>query len=367
MIQQLILSTIFACAKKNNVPPTDDNPSPLPTQNQETEEQESTQNGEQKTKPEPIGPTIVPPTILSENGQQNFKGAIRVAHILNIQKSNQEISCALLCQQSINDNPIIQNKNNMIAFCTETRQEDWDELIAQGEESMVVGTVECDLRSAPRIIKGRAPLNMNEDFIPATSLATHFARQAQEEALSVFSFAELYNALQRLQAPPTLLDRCLEALIDEQNHTKLAITLCIKHGGSTPCITVPKSSTPDLFTITMHNALVGCIQESWAALIEQYQAEHTKFHNHIQNRIAKDETKHAQLAWDVHEFLIKKLPLQEQVTVTETMRTLLDKQKVDWIRPFPSSAEIGIPSQAIQKDLYNEFSKNLQNILTVAA
>ena len=373
MIQHLILSTIIACAgKKNeNTTPSENTPSPSesPTEVSPSTDEELSSNEEMTSKPDLIGPGIKPPELITQmpvQAEVQHQAEILVQHITNIQKSNQEIECTLLCQQTLINSKHMAGTYTF-SSCEESLAENWAESIATSSADTVMGSVSCVLQPQPRIMRGRAPMNAEDHFIPTTDLATHFARQAQEEALSVFSFAELYHALQAHNAPSSLLQRCTQALREEQMHTQMAISLCQKYGGEAPTITVPLQSTPNLFALTLHNALVGCIQESWAALLEQYQAIHGTAHHHIQHRIAQDEISHAQLAWDIHAFLMSLLGTQEQEIIRASMHKLLESKDISYMASFPNSDTLGIPSEANQQQLHEHFSKLLIQYLHKAA
>ena len=367
MIHQLILSTIFACTSKTAestktaVPPTPPETVSTKAPSQESSEKET----HLSPKPEQIGPIIDGTPITAP---QEHKGSILVKHITTIQQSNQEISCTLLCQQSVMNSPITQG-SYLIQDCSEDRVENWQELVQQGNPTVSVGEITCQLipKPPPRVIKGRAPLCSTEEMHEVSDLASHFTRQAQEEAISIFSFAELHNILCAHEAPKQLQERCIQALREEQAHTRMAIALCEKYGGSAPTIRTPQQKTVSLFNAARHNALVGCIQETWAAVLEEYQAQHTQKHFRTQSRIAKDEASHAQLAWDIHDFFMSQLSKEEQALMIAQMNTFLSSQSIDIIKSFPGSQEIGIPSQEMQKQLYAEFSMLIQERIRQAA
>ncbi|MAA78179.1 MAG: hypothetical protein CL916_02885, partial [Deltaproteobacteria bacterium] len=316
-------------------------------------------------KPDHIGPIIDTSPI---NAPMDHKASILVSHITSIQQSNQEINCLLLCQQSVMDTSIAQGSYH-IRDCSEQRVDNWSELVQKGESTTPVGEVSCVLvpKIHRRVIKGRAPLSSSANLQIVTSLASHFARQAQEEAISIFSFAELHQILCVYNAPKNLQERCIRSLKEEQAHTRMAITLCERYGGSSPDMHVPSPKTVSLFDAALHNAIVGCIQETWAAVLEEYQAQHTQIHQHIQRRIAKDEASHAQLAWDIHDFFMDLLSQNERSHIIEQMTSLLSSYDIDVIESFPRSKEIGIPSIEIQTRLYNKFSNLIQQRIRQAA
>ena len=366
MIHQLILSTIFACTNKTPegvktaVPPTPpENISP------ESPSKDSPDTVTPSPKPEQIGP-IIDTTLV--NAQKEHTASILVKHITNIQQSNQEINCVLLCQQTLIDSSISQGAYH-IQDCSEQRVENWNAITQQGDPAIPVGEVSCVLepKPRPRVIKGRAPLCSRTKMSIVNDVPSYFARQAQEEAISIFSFAELHQLLCTYNAPIHLRNRCIQALKEEQAHTRMTIALCEQYGGSAPTIQVPSPKEVSLVEAALHNALVGCIQETWAAVLEEYQAQHTQVHHHIQRRIAKDEAAHAQLAWDIHTFFMSQLTQNERDFILEHMNTRLSSQGVDIVESFPGSSKLGIPSADLQHRLYHEFSKHIQQRIRQAA
>ena len=376
MIHQLILSTIFACTNKTTestkiaVPPTP--PETVSTESKTTEDAASdTDQASPTLHPDFTEKKAEAPLM----GPTTYKGKVLVEHIINIQKSNQEINCRLLCQQSLHSFPLTQDSyqvssgSYLINSCSDQLIENWEEQSKQGDVNLSVGEVTCGLtpKSPPRVIKGRAPLSGVSHSRSAKDLASYFARQAQEEAISIFSFAELHDILCAYHAPENLQQRSIKALREEQLHTRMAIALCEQYGGTAPAIQVPTLKSVSLFEATLHNALVGCIQETWAAVLEEFQAQHTQKHNRVQHRIAKDEISHAQLAWDIHSFFMSMLSDQEQSSILESMETFLSSHDCDILETFPGSQEIGIPSINMQKELYSEFSQRLQERIRQAA
>lgn len=370
MIHHLIMSTIIACTgktpehTKNPTPPT-----PPEIGSKEIPKPDSSNNdGEEitpSTKPELIGPIIDTTPIESSH---EHKGSILVQHIVNIQQSNQEISCLLLCQQSVKETSFDQG-SFIIRDCSEQRVENWFDLVQRGDTTTSVGEVTCELvaKPIPRVIKGRAPLANATSLQPATSLSSYFSRQAQEEAISVFSFAELYQILYLYGAPASLIERCVQAIKEEQAHTRMAVALCEQYGGSAPDIQVPRPKKVSLFHAALHNSLVGCIQETWAAVLEEYQAQHTQVHHHIQRRIAKDEISHAQLSWDIHDFFMSQLSEIDRSNIIKQMCSFVSSNSIGAVKSFPRSKELGIPSTKMHDQLYNEFSQLVQQRIRQAA
>ncbi len=128
---------------------------------------------------------------------------------------------------------------------------------------------------------------------------------AQMEHDSVAAFEELAAQLRRLGAPVELVARALESANDERHHVELLVGL----GARRPRDRVAPSPEASLEALARHNAVAGCVTETWAALLAMHQAAHADDPRarRAHARIADDETRHAQLAWDLHRWCASQL------------------------------------------------------------
>ena len=108
----------------------------------------------------------------------------------------------------------------------------------------------------------------------------------------------------------------------------------------------------------MHNALTGCIGETWSAVLLRYQAEHAPKYNGVFKRIAKDETSHAEFSWTLHEWLMSQLMEDEQEKVTRAMREILSS-----LPQYRCAQEIGEMSAETFGLAWDSFSKEVRTIL----
>lgn len=183
----------------------------------------------------------------------------------------------------------------------------------------------CELELAePRLIhvtcsgiyrfaqEGRRPLAGLEREPPrsvTSALGAILAELAYLEAASILAFSELATQLERLGAPAELIERCLAAAADERRHADVLGTLARQHGG-VPI--EPRAHTRDtlgLFELARHNAVEGCVLESFAALIACVRAATARdpVLRHAYRSIAEDELRHGQLAWDIHAWAFARL------------------------------------------------------------
>ena len=193
------------------------------------------------------------------------------------------------------------------------------------EASASVGNLTCDGQFVTMCM-GRRPLGHIESTRTVRDIGEHFSCAAHLEQASVTAFVDLARQLKGWNAPEQLISRCLEAADDETRHAKIFRTLAIKCGAP---LEEPQQENPpeDLLRTAIHNATEGCIFETWAALI----AAHQSLHNHhpelqkIYRVVAADETRHGQLAWDLHEWMMQQLSQEEQDIVREHQRQALEQ------------------------------------------
>ena len=166
----------------------------------------------------------------------------------------------------------------------------------------------------PQCPGGRAPLTWRSGARSDGGLADHLDAMATMEAVSITAFDELAAQLDKLGAPAELLARCRSAARDEARHLALLEQL----GGRGPTqLPAPAPAETSALTIALHNAVEGCVSETWAALLARHQSEHA---TDASTRrafavIAEDEARHAQLAWDLHAWLSGLLTPEEAAQV----------------------------------------------------
>lgn len=225
------------------------------------------------------------------------------------------------------------------------------------------GTVTCTGIGFEYFCDGRRPIGHAELPEPdEPSLGAFWAAQAYLEAASVHAFEELALLLGSWGAPASLIGRCWSAADDERHHARWLGALAASHGSAVPEPQVGPRAVPDLHDVALHNAVEGCVHETWAALCAHWKAQHaqTPGLRALYTRIAEDETRHAQLAWDLHAWFLEQLDPAEQDTVvaaqTEALEALHHRADITWAL---SPADLGPPSQAEVQALVNDFTRRL--------
>ena len=110
----------------------------------------------------------------------------------------------------------------------------------------------------------------------------------------------------------------------------------------------------DLERVALHNAVEGCVMESWSALVVRWQGLHAPdlVLREACSRIAPDEIRHAQLAWDLHRWLIGHLDADARERVTAAQAAALaslEARARAQARRTP--AALGMPPAGVARDL----------------
>lgn len=348
MIHPLILNTLMACQPKipiqTGVPDVDSNSSEMTQSSEETpSEVDSPSEGEQNiwpsSLPEPVGldnlprmkPTSVPLSTFTSEVSLSDLSYYSIEYYQQFGEDSDRIVCEHMCSMM----PHFQTTSvrlSQIDFCQIDLIENWKEVVgavhAQGREEMLpqlnvqVGVVECS-GSTVQIMRGRAATiptqcqEMDDDW------GGYFATLAQEEATAVFAFEELLAHLRVWDAPIQLQKWCAQIIQDEQRHALMMSGLAYRNGQDSAVVHFPKSNRVSLKEMAKHNALTGCIGETWSAIELMYQSEQAPKYNAVFKRIAQDETTHAEFSWALHDWLMSKLSDTERGDVIDSMMRML--------------------------------------------
>lgn len=137
--------------------------------------------------------------------------------------------------------------------------------------------------------------------IAATDIGLYFATLFHLEAASVDAFLVLADELARLGAPRRLVRAARSAARDERCHAALILEICQRHGVSPVPPSRPRVRHRSLEEIATENAVEGCVNETYGALLAHHQARHAAEPElrTVMARISRDETRHAELSWSV--------------------------------------------------------------------
>ena len=372
MIQQLILNTLMACHPSVAAAGTPDTPSE--TKNPETEkpEKKATEKKATETKretveefpyteeelafisglqpyqkppwpsslPEPVGLDTLPDMFPTSAALEQYSSTILLSDLSYYdlrfydqpQDNPYEYVCKQLCNYTSNESNGAIVRLTTVRHCKMDLIENWKEVVGavqeQGREELLpqlevkVGVVSCT-GSTGLIKHGRAATIPAQYEALDDDWGGYFARLAQEEATAVFAFGELLEHLQRWDAPSSLHDWCNQIIEEEKVHTLMMSGLAHRNGQESAVVQFPAPDIVSMKEMAIHNALTGCIGETWSAVGLGYQADHAPKYNGVFKRVAKDETSHAEFSWALHDWLMSKLTEDEQTDVLEAMREML--------------------------------------------
>lgn len=160
----------------------------------------------------------------------------------------------------------------------------------------------------------------------STELGAYFAGLAHDETASVAAFERMHVELSVHHAPMSLLAAATRSLHDERRHARMMARLALRHGAPVPTPRIRKRGAPrKLRAIARENAVEGCVRETFGALLAHFQAEHAEQPALRQTfkRIAADETRHAELAWNVARWAETLMNARDRAFVAAAQRRAL--------------------------------------------
>ncbi len=163
-----------------------------------------------------------------------------------------------------------------------------------------------------------------EDVKLAASLdpGAYFSGCAYLEEVSVHAFDRLASELDAHGAPPALVAAALQARGEEERHAQLTRALALRFGGSLRAVHLPGFAPRSLLDIAIENAVEGCVRETYGAAVGLVGAEHAPA-GPIRDAlasIAKDECGHADLSWEIAEWILPLLGANERAIVGRALR-----------------------------------------------
>jgi hypothetical protein len=201
-----------------------------------------------------------------------------------------------------------------------------DAPLARGSSGDVIDPaalfVVCDFETAggcrDHIPSGRLPSGIVlPPPRPDESVGDVLARQAQLEAASQHAFRLLALDLHAHGAPARLTRRARQAASDEARHARAVGALARRHGRRAPAVAPPRHHARALLAIALENAVEGCVGETLGAAVAVLQARVARDPaiRRALRAVAKDELRHASLAWAVHGWCEMRLDAGDRAVV----------------------------------------------------
>jgi hypothetical protein len=137
--------------------------------------------------------------------------------------------------------------------------------------------------------------------VSGETLGAWLAANAHLEAASIDAFEILAAELGAHRAPPALIQAARAATADERHHADAIGRLAVSRGAVPPVVYVKRGPVRDIEAVARENAVEGCVRETHAALLacRQARAATDPAIRSAMAGIARDETRHAALAWAV--------------------------------------------------------------------
>jgi len=140
--------------------------------------------------------------------------------------------------------------------------------------------------------------------IAGAALVERWLAAAQAEHASVASFARASLELLAVGAPPSLIAACHRAALDELRHTSACLAIASRLAGRELAVAPVAALAPrggGVVRVAVDTYLEGCVAETFGALVAARaldgctDADATR----ALRRIARDEARHAELAWQI--------------------------------------------------------------------
>lgn len=267
-------------------------------------------------------------------------------------ESLEEVRCNDLCEW------IVEHRRNRFIVAPQACEHSVVATPESGPDAQV-GHIKCHGESYSYFCKGRRPLGHVEAAVVGEDVASYLARCAHLEAASVIAFEELAGQLRGLAAPAELVRRCVAAAVEERRHAAVLGGLAEARGARVPRVEA-RGGGASLRAIALHNAVEGCVHEAWAAVEAAWQAMHASDAElrAAMSTIAVEEARHAQLAWDLHAWLLAQLDAEGREAVGSAQRAAIAGLPAV-AAGDASPAELGMPDRATLEAMARRFATGL--------
>lgn len=198
---------------------------------------------------------------------------------------------------------------------------------------------------------GRRPVGLRRP--PASQgsslIGGYFARMAHDEAASIHAFVRMHEELARFGAPRELTRAAERSARDEARHARMMARRARALGARVASARVRRGAPRSLEAVARENAVEGCVEETFGALLMRWQAAHATDASlqRLFARIAADETRHAALSWDVARWAEEKLDARarERVRAARARAVRSLRGRLSAASSVASSSLLGRPTR----------------------
>jgi rubrerythrin len=225
-------------------------------------------------------------------------------------------------------------------LCDPTQIDCWYQDLGDGG---IMSCGECGGGRLHRAARARAAIERRARVGP--SVGEWFAHAAFLEATAVDAFRILAGDLRQHGAPPSLRRAARRAVTDETRHARAMRGLAARFGvrGKVPPI-APSSGPRSLVAVATENAVEGCVCETFGAALVAWQARHARDRSvrRAMRTIARDELRHAELAWAIAAWMDEKLTRSERAAVRAARnRAIADLERS--LGTMRGNEQLGLP------------------------
>ncbi len=225
------------------------------------------------------------------------------------------------------------------------------------ESAEILTSASCAIGRRPEGMCAAHPAPQRSDT------AGFLAEIAELEAASVLAFRKIADELQALDAPSHLVAASHSALSDEVRHADVMARMARRFGGTPQPPEVPESPLRSAYALARDNASEGCVRETFGALLASYQAQHAEdvtLRAAFQT-IAADETRHAQLSWEIAAWLEPQLSIQEREEIARVRMVAVEtlSHELDLGLSEEALRELGLPAPAEAAKLFHSLREKL--------
>jgi hypothetical protein len=183
---------------------------------------------------------------------------------------------------------------------------------------------------------GRRPRGLKrlKHVTAKTRAGAYFAQMAHEESASVHAFRCMKQELLRFGAPVDLVNAATRAEREEIVHARLMSRHARAFGGVGVPARTKKTVQRSLEAMAIENAVEGCVNETFGALLMTWQAQHAASPD-LRNtlaRIARDETGHAALSQAVASWAESQLGERARMRVQRARARAVEKLRTQAAR-----------------------------------
>jgi hypothetical protein len=209
---------------------------------------------------------------------------------------------------------------------------------------------------------GRRPSGLAEREPSGHDLADYLSEAARLEAASIEAFRILRHELHAHGAPRKLLRAASRAARDEVRHARTTRGLARRFGGTSTDPVVATRKPRSLEAIATENAVEGCVRETYGALVATFQARTARnaLVRAAMTRIAKDETRHAALAWKIAAWLEPRLTTEQKRRIAAAREAAVQEIAQTLESPTPKwVGEVGLPAREQALNLFAQASRTI--------